>query len=179
MSFRIACNAAFALSLLASAAPVLAAEAMQPWTQRDLQQAITAEAQSYLQYQAFAAQARKEGQPRIAALFETVARSELTTHFAGHAHLAGMTGTPEQMLAKATNGAPYTGAVGSTADNLRTAVREEEASVVTLYTELARRNVGGGHPTITNHYLRVSAEERQHRDAFQAAIRQTESGVID
>lgn len=174
MSLRAIRKAVLLMSLCAIPAvpPALASDVQQPWVERDLQQALASEAQSYLKYQAYAAQARKEGMPRIAELFHTVAHSELTKHFAAHGKLVGLDGTPEQMLHKVTHGIGFTGPVGSTRDNLREAVRDEHDSLVSLYGELARRAVGSGHPTIVNHYLALAADERQHRDAFEAAIQQ-------
>ncbi len=164
-----------ALALLGFyAAPGGAQEGLSSSLRRDLQQALHSEAQSYLQYQAFAAQARKDGFPEVATLFERIARQELTAHFAAHARRAGMHGSPEQMLARLTQDKPYAGPVGSTLENLRTAVTAEHDSLVSLYGELARRSVSGGDPSIVNHYTSVAAQEREHRDAFQDAARKME-----
>ena len=123
---------------------------LQQSTQKDLMTAMQGEAFAYAKYTAFAEEARAQGYPKIAALFENTANVELKSHFATHAHQYGL--------------------VRSTAANLQNAVDGENYETTKMYPEMAARARSAGDPHIAAIFTAIGKDEATHRNQFQAAL---------
>ena len=90
----------------------------------DLKEAFAGESQANQKYRAFAARAEQDGFPNIARLFRTTAEAE-RIHAEGHL--------------KALDG------VGTTADNLKTAIAGETHEFTEMYPPMLQRAIDAGH----------------------------------
>jgi rubrerythrin len=115
-------------------------------THENLKEAFAGESQANRRYLYFAQKADVEGYPDIAALFRSVAEGE-TGHAFGHFDFLAEVGDP------------VTGeAVGSTADNLKSAVAGETYEYTEMYEEIAE-------------WLETLARaEKSHAGRFQAGL---------
>ncbi|MEL7156447.1 MAG: rubrerythrin family protein [Actinomycetota bacterium] len=95
-------------------------------TEENLKQAFAAESQATSRYLYFAQTADIDGHPEIAALFRSLAEGE-TGHAFGHLEFLVDVGDP-------TTGRP----LGSTADNLRSAIANEEREYREMYPAFAQ-----------------------------------------
>jgi rubrerythrin len=121
-------------------------------TRTNLDQAMHGEAFAYAKYQLFAKQARQEGHPEIAKIFEEAAQQERFQHFAEEGELAGT--------------------VGDTASNLQDAIKGESYEVRTMYPQFARQARAAGDTAAADRFEEISRDEQKHRDRFQAALDQ-------
>ncbi len=135
---------------------VASGAALQQTTQKDLMTAMQGEAFAYLKYMAFADQARSQGQPAIAALFEKTANVEWKSHFTTHAYHYGL--------------------VKSTAQNLQNAISGENYETTTMYPDMAARARKAGDQAIAVIFTAVGKDEAKHRDQFQAALTKLQKG---
>ena len=101
-------------------------------TEQNLREALARESQASLRYLYFAEAADVEGHPKIAALFRSLAEGE-TGHALGHLDFLAEVGDP-------ATGEP----VGSTEDNLRSAIVGERYDHREMYPDFAKtaRNEG-------------------------------------
>lgn len=141
-------GAALAIALFAGG--IATGAALQASTQQDLMTAMHGEAFAYLKYMAFAEQARSQGQPTVAALFERTANIEWKSHFATHAHEYGL--------------------VKSTAQNLQNAISGENEETTKMYPEMAARAQKAGNTSVAAIFTAVGKDEAMHRDEFQSAL---------
>ena len=123
-------------------------------TQDNLSTAMHGEAFAYAKYMLYAERARKNGNKRLALLFEKAARTERFQHFTEEADLAGI--------------------VGSDTDNLRDAIAGESYEVETMYREFAEQAAAAGDKAAADRFEEIRHDEMAHRDAFKAALAKPE-----
>jgi rubrerythrin len=142
---------AFALALVAGVSAVaLGQETMADSTRQDLLDAMKGEAFAYLKYTMYAEQARTNGNPELAVLFERTAAVEYGEHFKEHAE--------------------YFGLVKGDADNIRDAIAGEDYETVTMYPDMAARATAAGDAHAAEHFTEVGRDEAVHRDAYRAEL---------
>jgi rubrerythrin len=125
-----------------------------PDTNDDLAEAFAGESQACQKYRAFARKADEEGLPNVAALFRTAAEAE-TIHAAGH--LDAMDG------------------VGSTAENLQSALDGETLEYTEMYPPMIERAQETGHRAQRMFGLAAKAE-RIHADLYEKALDAVKQG---
>jgi rubrerythrin len=125
-----------------------------PTTDENLATAFAGESQANRKYLAFARAAEKEGYPQIAKLFRAAAEAE-TIH--ALAHLANR------------------GGVGTTLDNLRTAVAGETYEFTEMYPPMVEQAKAEGHRGKTMLGF-ANAAERVHAQLFREALEALEAG---
>lgn len=119
-------------------------------TRQDLLDAMKGEAFAYLKYTMYAEQARKNGKPELAALFERTAAVEYDEHFKEHAE--------------------YFGLMKSDADNVRDAIAGEDYETTKMYPDMAKRAKAAGDERAAEHFSEVGRDETDHRDAYKAEL---------
>ncbi len=123
-------------------------------THENLKAAFAAESQANRRYLYFAQKADVEGYPEIAALFRSVAEGE-TGHAFGHL----------DFLSEVAD--PVTGeAVGSTADNLRSAIAGETYEYTEMYPGFAKVARDEGFDEIAEWLETLARAERSHAGRF-------------
>jgi rubrerythrin len=125
-----------------------------PTTQENLAVAFAGESQANRKYLAFARQADKEGLPQIARLFRAAAEAE-TLH--ALAHFANM------------------GGVGTTLQNLETAVGGETYEFTEMYPPMVEQARSEGHRARTMLGF-ANAAEKVHAGLFQQALEALRAG---
>lgn len=127
-------------------------------TAENLKAAFAGEAQANRRYLYFAAKADVEGYDDVATLFRTTAEGE-----GGHAH-----GHLEYLEAI---GDPITGVpIGTTADNLRSAIAGELLECSERYAAMARVAREEGFDEIADWFETLAKAERTHASRFQRAL---------
>ena len=126
-----------------------------PNTIENLQVAFAGESQANRKYLAFARQADKEGLPQIAKVFRAAAEAE-TLH--ALAHLGNM------------------GGVGTTLENLKSAVSGETYEFTEMYPPMVEQARAENHKA---RYMLgfANAAEKVHAGLFQQALQALESGA--
>jgi rubrerythrin len=125
-----------------------------PTTQENLAVAFAGESQANRKYLAFAQAAEKEGYAQIARLFRAAADAE-TIH--AHAHLRNM------------------GGVGTTLENLRSAVAGETYEYTEMYPPMVEQAKAEGHRAKTMLGFANEAE-KVHARLFREALAALEAG---
>src|SRR3954467_15890438 len=120
-------------------------------TQDNLKEAFAGESQANRRYLYFAQKADVEGYPDVAALFRSVAEGE-TGHAFGHFDYLAEVGDPVARVA-----------VGSTEDNLKSAIEGETYEYTEMYPGFARTARGEGFDSVAE-WLECLARAEQ-RDA--------------
>jgi rubrerythrin len=129
-------------------------------THHNLKEAFAGESQSNRRYLYFAKRADIEGFPDIGGLFRDVAEGE-TGH--AHGHL--------EFLAEV--GDPATGeAIGSTDQNLKSAVAGETYEYTQMYPAFARTAREEGFEDIAEWFETLARAERSHAGRFQRGLDQ-------
>ena len=118
-------------------------------TERNLWQAIVAEAIANLTYTAYARKAREDGYPEVAEVFEEVARAE-TRH--GLDYLA------------------ISGAIDSTAANLANVIAGETREYTRTYPRMINDAMRDGRTDAVNILTAAMEEEKAHQIAFSDAL---------
>ena len=121
-------------------------------THEHLLQAMHGEAFAYARYLLFAEQARRNGRPALADLFERTAHTERFEHFAEEAELAGLVGADEE--------------------NLRAAIEGEAYEVETMYREFAERARLAGDQAAAERFAEIRQDEVTHLADFRHALEQ-------
>jgi len=119
-------------------------------TEANLKEAFAGESQANRRYLYFAQKADVEGYPDVAALFRSVAEGE-TGHAFGHFDFLADIGDP-------VTGAP----VGSTADNLRSAVEAETYEYTEMYPGFARTARDEGFAQVAEWFETLARAERSN-----------------
>lgn len=127
-------------------------------TEANLKVALLGESQANRRYLYFAQCADVEGFVDIAALFRSVADGE-TGHAFGHFHYLEACGDP-------VTGAP----VGSTFENLRSALHGEIYSASELYPGMARTARDEGFADIADWLETLARAEKSHADRFSKEL---------
>ena len=118
-------------------------------TDRNLWQAIMAEAIANLTYTAYANKAREEGYPEIAEVFEQVARAE-TNHGLNYLSISG--------------------GIDSTAVNLANVIAGETREYTRTYPRMINDAMRDGRSDAVNILTAAMEEEKQHQIAFSDAL---------
>ncbi len=120
-------------------------------TDRNLWQAIVAEAVAHLTYTAYAQQARDDGHPEIAEVFEEVARAE-TVHGISYLKVAG--------------------AIESTSVNLGSVIAGETREYTRTYPRMINDAIADDREDAVGAFTRAMEQERDHQIAFSDALSQ-------
>ena len=132
---------------------------MNPQTREHLLQAMHGEAFAYVRYMLFAEQARRNGRPALAEMFERTAHIERFEHFAEEAELIGL--------------------VGSDEENLRAAIEGEDYEVETMYREFAEQARQVGDTAAAERFAEIRQDEATHLAEFRHALGQLQQGAKD
>lgn len=112
--------------------------------------AMRGEALAHARYRLFAAAARRQGEARLASMFEGIAAVELQEHFAELAELAGL--------------------VGTDADNIRSAIMDENNEVEVTYPWFAEQARAAGELAVAERFEEMAEDEREHEKALEQAL---------
>ncbi len=118
-------------------------------TDRNLWQAIVAEALANLTYTAYAQKAREEGYPEVAEVFEAIARAE-TQHGLSYLKVAGV--------------------VESTAANLSNVIAGETREYTRTYPRMINDARAEGHTEAVAVFTAAMEQEKEHQIAFSDAL---------
>ena len=127
-------------------------------TEGNLKAAFAGESQANRRYLYFAAKADVEGQNDIAAVFRSTAEGE-TGHAHGHLEYLEASGDP-------ATGLP----IGSSSDNLQTAIAGETHEYTDMYPGMAKSAREEGFDEIADWFETLAKAERSHANRFQKAL---------
>ncbi len=127
-------------------------------TDRNLWQAIVAEAIAHLTYTAYAQKAREEGYPEVAEVFEEVAKAE-TLHGLSYLEVAG--------------------AVDSTAANLSKVIDGETREYTRTYPRMINDAISDGRREAVAAFADAMEQEKEHQIAFSDALSRLHTRVAD
>ncbi|MGZ4416879.1 MAG: ferritin family protein [Gaiellaceae bacterium] len=122
---------------------------MDAQTYENVVAALHGEAFAHARYLLFAAAARKRGDERLASMFEGIAAAELQEHFAELGELAGL--------------------VGTDADNLCSAVKDENLEVEETYPRFAEQARAAGELVVAGRFEEIAEDERAHEKTLEGA----------
>ena len=123
-------------------------------TERNLWNAIVAEALAYLKYNAYAHKALEEGHPEVAQVFQEVAGAE-TIHGLNHLRVSGD--------------------IKSTLENLRTVTVGEAKEFSTIYPRMIQDALAEGETAAADSFALAMERERHHLDVFNQALARLET----
>ncbi len=118
-------------------------------TERNLWNAIVAEAVAHLKYSAFAHQALREGHPEVAQVFQEVAGAE-TIHGINHMSVAGE--------------------LKSSLENLKSVVEGEAKEISTMYPNYIRDALDEGRNDAADTFMMAMDREQHHLEVFNRAV---------
>jgi rubrerythrin len=127
-------------------------------TEANLKEAFAGESQANRRYLYFAQKADIEGHPDVAALFRSVAEGE-TGHAFGHLDFLAEVGDP-------ATGEP----VGSTADNLRSAIAGETYEYTEMYPGFAKVARDEGFEEVAEWLETLARAEMSHAGRFTQGL---------
>ena len=127
-------------------------------TEDNLKAAFAGESQANRRYLYFAQKADVEGYNDTSALFRSTAEGE-TGHAFGHLEFLEETGDP-------ATGEP----IGSTSDNLKSAVAGETHEYTDMYPGMARTAREEGFDEIADWFETLAKAEKSHAGRFQKAL---------
>jgi rubrerythrin len=127
-------------------------------THENLKAAFAGESQANRRYLWMAKVADVEGLPDVAGLFKDTADGE-TGHAHGHLDYLKQVGDP-------ATGEP----LGSTAKNLKAAVKGETYEYETMYPGMAKQAREEGHDDIAEWFETLAKAEKSHAGRFQKAL---------
>ena len=127
-------------------------------TEENLKAAFASEAQANRRYLYFANKADIEGESDISALFRSTAEGE-TGHAYGHLDYLAEVGDP-------ATGLP----IGSSHDNLRSAVASETHEFTDMYPGMAKTAREEGFDEIADWFETLAKAERSHANRFHKAL---------
>ncbi|SPF47666.1 conserved hypothetical protein [Syntrophobacter sp. SbD1] len=125
-------------------------------TEMNLLQAFAGESQANRKYLAFARQAEKEGHMQAAKLFRAAAQAE-TVH--AHAHLKAL------------------GKIGSTAENLKSAIAGETYEFMEMYPPMIEAAKREGNQAALRSFTYANAVEAVHASLYQQALDSMDSAI--
>jgi rubrerythrin len=127
-------------------------------THQNLKDAFAGESQANRRYLYFANKADIEGANDVAALFRSTAEGE-TGHAHGHLDYLALVGDPATGMA-----------IGSTSDNLKSAVAGETHEYTDMYPGMAKSAREEGFDEIADWFETLAKAERSHANRFQRAL---------
>ncbi|HJN88340.1 MAG: VIT1/CCC1 transporter family protein [Dehalococcoidia bacterium] len=123
-------------------------------TERNLWNAIVAEALAHLKYNAYAHKALEEGLPEVAQIFQEVSGAE-TIHGINHLRVSGD--------------------IGTTAENLRAVAIGESKEASILYPRMIRDALAEGRTDAADSFGMALERERHHLEMFTEALERLEA----
>lgn len=132
---------------------------MQSRTRFNVEAALAGEAMAALRYQLFADQARSEGHERIAELFAVAGIEDRFEHFRELAALAGL--------------------VGSTRQNLHTAIAGEVTEHRSLYPRFASQAHQDGEDEVAERFRLLGTDEHRLCDRLRDALEELEVAELE
>ena len=127
-------------------------------TEKNLKEAFAGESQANRRYLYFAQTADVEGYPDVAALFRSVAEGE-TGHAFGHFDFLKAAGDP-------VTGEP----VGTTAENLKSAIAGETYEYTEMYPGFAKTARDEGFEDVAEWLETLARAEKSHAGRFQQGL---------
>lgn len=128
-------------------------------THLNIEAALAGEALAALRYQLFADQAEQEGYGRVAELFALAGQHERKDHFRELAALVGL--------------------IGTTRENLRTAIAGEVTEHRSLYPRFAGQALQDGDAEIAERFEELGADEHRHADRLRDALEEMEVSDLE
>ncbi len=123
-------------------------------TEKNLWNAIVAEALANLKYNAYAQRAMQEGHPEIAQIFQEVAGAE-TVHGINHLRVSGDLAT--------------------TGENLRAIIEGEAKEAAIIYPRMIQEALAEGNQDAADSFTMAMERERHHLEAFTEALQTLEA----
>lgn len=139
-------------------------------TEKNLVIAYLAESSAYTRYTFYAQQATKELYFPIAQVFNETAANEMRHGKVFFKFLQGGNITVPV--------AADAGVIGTTAENLACAAKEEETEGVVMYTNAAKVADEEGFPEIAEHFRAIATVENKHRARFLRLLDQVNNGTV-
>lgn len=139
-------------------------------TEANLVTSYLAESSAYSRYTFYAQQADKEGYYPVGVIFRATAANELHHAKIYFKYLEGGSLTVP-MTADA-------GVIGTTAENLAIAAKEEKFEGVDLYQGFAKVADEEGFPEIASHFRSIASIEQRHEDRFNHFLEQVNNGTV-
>ena len=139
-------------------------------TEQYLTSAYLAEAQAYARYTYYAQQADKELYFPIGEAFRDTAANELHHGKVFFKFLEG-----GQATVTVTADA---GIIGTTAENLAIAIKEEYVDGEEYYIEAAKVATEEGFPEIAEHFTAIASVEKHHQERFEKYLKQVQDGTV-
>jgi rubrerythrin len=146
------------LSLVLSTQGAVMANLKGTRTHQNLKDAFAGESQANRRYLYFANKADIEGYPEVATLFRSTAEGE-TGHAHGHLDYLALVGDPATDMP-----------IGSTADNLRSAVAGETHEYTDMYPGMAKAAREEGFEEIADWFETLAKAERSHANKYAKAV---------
>ncbi|MDE6160077.1 MAG: rubrerythrin family protein [Muribaculaceae bacterium] len=139
-------------------------------TELNLSTAYMAEAQAYARYTYYATQADKELYFPIGEVFRETAANELRHGKVYFKFLQG--GKVEAPMSVDA------GVIGTTAENLKISISEEEFEGVEFYLKAARTARKEGFDEIAEHFEAIAEIENVHKERFEKYLEQVKNGTV-
>ncbi len=139
-------------------------------TEANLVISYLAESSAYTRYMFYAQQADKEGYFPIGEIFRATAENEMRHAKVYFKYLEGGSVTVP-MAADA-------GVIGTTAENLAIAAKEEKFEGVELYEGFAKTAKEEGFDEIADHFSAIATIEQRHEDRFNHYVKQVQDGTV-
>lgn len=139
-------------------------------TEQNIVAAYIAESGAYTRYTYYAQQADKEEYYPIGQIFRDTADNEL--HH-GKVFFRMLEGGVVNITA-----AVDAGIIGTTAENLAIAAKEEQKEGVVQYTDAARVADEEGFPEIAAHFRAIAKVEARHEARFRRLLKQVQEGTV-
>lgn len=139
-------------------------------TEKNLVIAYLAESSAYTRYNFYAQQADKEQYFPIGQIFRETAENEMHHGKVFFKFLEG--GSVEVPMAADA------GVIGTTAENLEIAAKEEINEGVKLYTASAEVAEKEGFPEIAEHFRAIAEIENRHHRRFMRYLKQVKDGTV-
>ncbi len=139
-------------------------------TEKNLVIAYMAESSAYTRYNFYASQADKENYFPIGEIFRNTADNEMRHGKVFFKFLeGGVVGANMDVDA---------GVIGSTAENLEIAIKEEQNEGIKMYTNAAKVADKEGFPEIAEHFRAIAEIETRHKARFGAYLKQVKDGTV-
>ena len=139
-------------------------------TEKNLVIAYMAESSAYTRYNFYASQADKENYFPISEIFRNTADNEMRHGKVFFKFLeGGVVGANMDVDA---------GVIGSTAENLEIAIKEEQNEGIKMYTNAAKVADKEGFPEIAEHFRAIAEIETRHKARFEAYLKQVKDGTV-
>lgn len=139
-------------------------------TEQNVVNAFVDETGATARYGFYAKQADKELYFPVGVIFRETAENELA-HAKVFLKMLENTEVPATTMVDA-------GFLGQTADNLRTAIREEKAAGYVFYHRAAKEAREEGFDDIATHFDAIAEVEKFHHDRFQQLLKMVEDGTM-